>query len=295
LFLVVGIYILLPQIKVFHHSLSLLMHVSIAWAAVALVFSGLTFVSAAANYYFLAIKPLKFAKEIVVQLSVMFVNRLLPAGSGGISTNYLYLKRNGHSKLQAAAVTGINNLLGIVGHLIILGLTIVIVGGHVMSLHLPRISSMERLIALAVLVIVAILMLSAWVKVRKFIRQLGKQLSIYKRRPGKILAALLSSMSLTLFNVGCLWASAVSTGLHPSFVSLLIIFSLGTGVGTITPTPGGLGGFEAGLVAGFVAFHYSSAEALAAVLLFRLVSYWIPLVVGAVTFSYAEKSGWFTA
>jgi uncharacterized protein (TIRG00374 family) len=100
-------------------------------------------------------------------------------------------------------------------------------------------------------------------------------------------------MSLTLFNVLCLEYSAAAVGIHLSFITYFIIFTIGAGARNITPTPGGLGGFEAGLVGGFIAYGINSDDALAAALLFRLVSFWLPLVLGLISFVFVQKWGWF--
>jgi uncharacterized membrane protein YbhN (UPF0104 family) len=51
-----------------------------------------------------------------------------------------------------------------------------------------------------------------------------------------------------------------------------------------TPTPGGIGGAEAALTAGLVASGQSAADSLAAALLFRAVTYWLPMVLGYAAF-----------
>jgi uncharacterized protein (TIRG00374 family) len=120
-----------------------------------------------------------------------------------------------------------------------------------------------------------------------------KQLIAYRQRPLRLGAVLLVSVSLTLCNVASLYYCLAALGVQASFVAVVLIFTLGVGVGTITPTPGGLGGVEAGLVAGLVAYHVSGAEALAAVLLYRFVSYWLALLVGAGAFVAAERRQYF--
>jgi len=52
---------------------------------------------------------------------------------------------------------------------------------------------------------------------------------------------------------------------------------------------GGLGGAEAGLTAGFVAYGLTSNRALAVTLLYRLLTYWLALVIGALAFSVARR------
>jgi uncharacterized membrane protein YbhN (UPF0104 family) len=49
--------------------------------------------------------------------------------------------------------------------------------------------------------------------------------------------------------------------------------SSGVALGSIVPTPGGLGGVEAGLIAAFVAFGYDPTLAASATVLFRLATY----------------------
>jgi uncharacterized protein (TIRG00374 family) len=96
-------------------------------------------------------------------------------------------------------------------------------------------------------------------------------------------------MLLTFANVLALTYSAKAVGIHLDFVASLVVFTFGSAVRNITPTPGGLGGFEAGLVAGLIAYKVSSSHALAAVLLYRLISYWLPLVIGFIAFVDVDR------
>jgi len=64
--------------------------------------------------------------------------------------------------------------------------------------------------------------------------------------------------------------------------SVLLAFVAASVLSMIPLTPGGLGFVEAGLTATLVAAGIGAEKALAATLLFRLVSFWLPLPVGAV-------------
>jgi uncharacterized protein (TIRG00374 family) len=90
-------------------------------------------------------------------------------------------------------------------------------------------------------------------------------------------------------NVLCFWLCINAVHVAVSFVTALIVFSFGIALGTATPTPGGLGSVEAGLVAGLVACRVDGEAALAAVLLFRLISFWLPLLIGAPAFLLARN------
>ena len=58
------------------------------------------------------------------------------------------------------------------------------------------------------------------------------------------------------------------------------MYLVGTIVSSVAPTPGGIGVVEATLIAGLTSAGMPSATAVAAVLLFRIVTFWLPLLPG---------------
>ena len=55
-------------------------------------------------------------------------------------------------------------------------------------------------------------------------------------------------------------------------------------VGTLAPTPGGLGAIEGIMIALFVSFGVPSATAVAVVLVYRLINFWLPIPPGFVAY-----------
>jgi undecaprenyl-diphosphatase len=55
------------------------------------------------------------------------------------------------------------------------------------------------------------------------------------------------------------------------------------------PTPGGLGAMEAALVAGFTGVGLDPGVAVAAVLSYRLVTYWLPILPGWASFQHLQR------
>lgn len=55
-------------------------------------------------------------------------------------------------------------------------------------------------------------------------------------------------------------------------------------VATAAPTPGGIGAVEAVLLAALTGLGIASAPALAAVFLYRLATFWLPIAPGALAF-----------
>jgi uncharacterized membrane protein YbhN (UPF0104 family) len=226
----------------------------------------------------------------------MFVNRLVPAGLGALGINYLYLKRQHHTTAQALTVAGMNNLIGIVGHGLLLAAAILFAGK---TLDRPiRQSSNSDLIlelagALAVAMVIAALVFGRR-RLAAVLRDVRKQVLSYRLRPWSLAGALSTSMLLTACNVLCLYVCLHALGLSLPLPVVLVVFTLGVSAGEVVPTPGGLGGFEAGLAAGFVAYGIDPSQALATAILYRLVSYWLPIVAGLISFIAAERLGLFT-
>lgn len=285
--LALALYVLIPQVGIFKSSWHLLGQAVPGWLALSVGSIALTYLAGAATYCLLAIKPLKYGPTLLVQFAAMFVNRLLPAGLGAIGANYAYLRRQKHSRGQAAVIVAMNNLFGMVGHTALVVFSLLVLSGSQVALapsygHLA--GSWFRFLLLALLVVGGLMLVFGWRRFKRQAIKLRRQILNYRQRPWRLPAALLSSMTLTLGNVFSLLVCGLAIGVHLPFVVVLMVFTFGIGAGTATPVPGGLGGFEAGLTAGFIAYHVPAPAALATALLYRLVSYWLPLCFGALAF-----------
>jgi putative heme transporter len=83
-----------------------------------------------------------------------------------------------------------------------------------------------------------------------------------------------------LTDIGVLAVSILALGGAVPWRSLLLIYGLATLIGSLGITPGGLGLVEGTLCLGLVSTGLPAALALAAVLLYRLVSFWLVMATG---------------
>jgi uncharacterized protein (TIRG00374 family) len=83
-----------------------------------------------------------------------------------------------------------------------------------------------------------------------------------------------------LTDIGVLAMSILALGGAVPWRSLLLIYGLATLIGSLGITPGGLGLVEGTLCLGLVSTGLPAALALAAVLLYRLVSFWLVMATG---------------
>ena len=104
--------------------------------------------------------------------------------------------------------------------------------------------------------------------------------------------ALLAAAGNWAFDFAALLAALVAVGSSPRPSLVLLAYVVAAILGMIPITPGGLGFVEAGLTATLVLAGVSATDAAIATLAYRLVSYWLPLPVGAIAYgAYRRRYG----
>ena len=101
--------------------------------------------------------------------------------------------------------------------------------------------------------------------------------------------ALLRSAGNVLFDYLALLAALVATGATPKASLVLLAYVAAVVLGMIPLTPGGLGFVEAGLAGMLVLAGVPAAQATLATLAYRLVSYWLPILAGPVSYTFFRR------
>ena len=85
------------------------------------------------------------------------------------------------------------------------------------------------------------------------------------------------------FQVAVLWAGFRAFGDAPPLAVVTMAFFVGM-FGNLLPMPGGVGGVEGGMIAALAAFGVDAGQAVVAVLLFRAVTFWLPMIPGVIAY-----------
>jgi len=109
------------------------------------------------------------------------------------------------------------------------------------------------------------------------------------QRPAKLAEGIGGALLLTSCYILCLDASARAVGGHASLAAIAVVYLTGNAIGSAVPTPGGVGAVEAALSAGLVAAGLPGATAVSAVLIFRLLTFWLPVPLGWFALSYLQR------
>jgi uncharacterized protein (TIRG00374 family) len=88
-----------------------------------------------------------------------------------------------------------------------------------------------------------------------------------------------------------LWYSIQAFGGGVGFITATTVFLAGSAVAQAAPTPGGIGAAEAVLIAGLTAFGLASAVAVPAVFLYRIATFWLPILPGWLALQRLQHDG----
>ena len=91
------------------------------------------------------------------------------------------------------------------------------------------------------------------------------------------------------FQVAVLWAGFRAFGDAPPLAVVTQAFFVGM-FGNLLPMPGGVGGVEGGMIAALAAFDVDAGQAVVAVLLYRAVTFWLPMIPGVIAYFQLRRT-----
>jgi putative heme transporter len=311
LLLLIGIYFLFPKLVGIGDALSRLSEADPIWVGVAIAFS----VAAFATYIalFKAVVggdalALSWRETYEVNMAGLAATRVFSAGgAGGIALTYWALRKAGMSRhdvgrrmvafltLQYAFYplalilfgvllrTGVMNGKGsveltivpaaIAGLLLLVALLVALIPPDLGRRILPHVHGERgKAIAESVAKVPAILG-------EGFRFTLG--LFAHPSQGG---LAVLGAAGFWATNIGILWASFHAFGIHVPLAVVVQGFFLGMVANLIPFAPAGVGAVDAGMIGAFVLFGLPEGMVFPAVLVYRLIAFWMPIPFGIVAF-----------
>ncbi|MFJ8665015.1 flippase-like domain-containing protein [Streptomyces sp. NPDC093600] len=292
----VAAYFLLSQIA--RTPLSTISQADWRWVAAAVLFSALSYVAAAMSLLGFVPERVGFWRTVIAQVAGSFVKIVAPAAVGGVALNTRFLQRSGVRPGLAVASVGASQLFGLGAHIMLLLAFGYLTGTEKSQSFTPSRTVIAGLLTVAVLVLVvtAIPFMRKFVSTRLrslFAGVVPRMLDVLQR-PMKLITGIGGMLLLTGFFVLCLDASIRAFG-HDSqgisYASVAVVFLAGNALGSAAPTPGGVGAVEGALTFGLVAVGLPLEVATPAVLLYRLLTLWLPVLPGWLCFNWLTKRG----
>jgi len=289
---VVAVYLLVGQLDRVKLG-GLLRHSDWRWTAVALLLSAASYLGAALSVSGFVLERLSLLRTLLAQLAASFVTLVTPAAVGGVALNLRYLRRANVAPADAAASIGVSQLIAFALHMLLLVVFAALAGtSHSRGLRPPG----WVYIVLAAVVAAALIALAV-PGGRRLLRsrlapalgQVIPRLLDIAQRPAKLAEGIGGALLLTTAYILCLMTCVLALGGSVAFVSVGFVYLTGSALGSVVPTPGGLGAVEAALTAGLTATGMSGITAVSAVLLFRTLTFWLPVPLGWAALSYLQR------
>jgi uncharacterized membrane protein YbhN (UPF0104 family) len=262
------------------------------WAAVALALSAVTYLGATWSLSGYVPGRLKFRPLILAQMAGSFVTLVTPAAVGGAALNIRYLQRQKIPAAVAAASVGLSQVMAFVLHLLLLVVFAAITGSQAHSLQPPTwVYFVIAGLIIIVLTVVAIPPGRRLLRARlaPVLGQVLPRLLAVTQQPRKLAEGIGGALLLTAAYILCLDACIRALGGSIPLASAAVVYLTGAALGSAVPTPGGLGAVEAALSAGLTAAGLPGTISVSAVLLFRTLTFWLPVPVGWGAFNYLER------
>ena len=265
------------------------------WLLVALLLSLVTYVGAAWSLSGFVPERLRLHRTVLAQLAGDFATLVSPPTLGAVAINLRYLQRAGLHPALAAASVGVSQVMAFVFHIGLLLAFGIAAGTQADLTFNPPQEAVIAVVAIAV----ALIALLAIPAIRRPItrrllptlREVGPRLVTVAQRPLKLTEGIGGILLLNLAYIGVLIACINAFGGSLSIAVIAVVYLAGATLGQAAPTPGGLGAVEAALSAGLTAAGLDGGIAVSAVLLYRLVTFWLPTVPGYWAFTWLTRKG----
>jgi uncharacterized protein (TIRG00374 family) len=317
LVLIAAIYILVPKLVGVENGLNRLGDATPIWVAVAFAFTVLSFVSYVALFRGVVgerVLHLEWRESYQITMAGLAATRLFSAGgAGGIVLTYWALRKAGMERRQSACrmvaflvllyavymlalvVDGILLRTGVLNGENPIGLTIVpaaIAGGVIVVFglialipedferRLDHVTPSSRFARLATRLATGPATLAS-----------GTRTAIaFMRTPKRGGLAVLGAVGFWATNIGILWASFHGFGIQVPLGVVIQGFFIGMVANLFPFAPGGVGAVDAGMIGTFVLFGLPGSDVFAAVLMYRLMAFWLPIPPGIVAFVQLRRT-----
>jgi uncharacterized membrane protein YbhN (UPF0104 family) len=273
------------------------------WLALATALEGLSFASYIVMFGPIFCTGLGWRRSWHIGGSELAMGSLVPAsGAGGLALGAWVLHRGGMSGTRIARrsvaffliKSSVNFVaVAVLGTVMALGLV-----GPDLSLWLTAVPAAAAMLAIAA--VAAIPLLGPGPAPGPDASRLRRGVSAARQavidgttEAGKILRrgdrrVLAGSVGYWAFDNAVLWATFHAFGLSPPLTVILMGYLIGQ-LGGLLPIPGGIGGIDGGLIGTLIVYGTPAAGTAAAVLAYRVVLFWLPLLIGGIAFAALRR------
>ncbi|MFV0317296.1 MAG: lysylphosphatidylglycerol synthase domain-containing protein [Microthrixaceae bacterium] len=293
--LVAVVYVLVPQLANITGILDRFSDAQWSWLVPLLVATAMGFIGAAWAAMGSTSSKIPTAATVAAQLGASYAAKTAPAGLGTMELNIRFLQKQGIEPGASTAAVGLRAASGIVAHTLMTVLLVVWVLRTDNEMLVPRPGALW--VGLAVVLVLGALAL-ALPKTRRRLRHdflptlesskgaFGQVMSM----PGKLALLLGGSLVVTISYAVGFYFTAQMFDIGQTFAVTLAVYLVCSAIASVAPTPGGVGAVEVALITGMVAVGVDTTLAVPTVFMFRIVTFWLPVLPGWLAFRWLQRT-----
>jgi len=243
--------------------------------------------------------PIPLRPVYLLQLAQSYVSLAVPTSAARIAMNVRFFQKQGFSSGAALALGGLDSFAGfLVEATLLLGLLLFTPQSLHFDLDAPDLPDWGTVLKWLVVLAVAIAIISVLLPGRRrqvveWARSLvadGRDTLRGLRSPRRILLLLGGNLGSIVLFAAALGLFARALGTAVSFSDLVVIGISVSLLAGLLPVPGGIGVVESGLTFGLVAAGMPEEPAFAAVILYRIATFYLPPLWGYFAFRSLERN-----
>jgi uncharacterized membrane protein YbhN (UPF0104 family) len=252
------------------------------WVALAVAFEAMSCVCYVLMFRPIFCQNMPWRTSWEIGLAELGAGSIVPAsGAGGLALGAWILREGGMPAQRIASrsvaffliKSSVNFIaVAVLGTVMALGLL-----GPDLSLWLTAVPAAGALLVIAVVLLVPRLGVGGPVSA-----DAGTTEAVQIVRSRNLLV-IAGSLGYWAWDNAALWATFHAFDFSPPIAVILLGYLIGQ-LGGLLPLPGGLGGIDGGLIGTLIVYGTPAAVTAAAVLVYRVILFWLPLLVGAVAF-----------
>jgi uncharacterized membrane protein YbhN (UPF0104 family) len=290
----VAAYLLISQIGTLDLG-QILGQAELSYVAAALILSFMTYVGGTLSLIGFTPAKIRAIPALLAHFAATYYALFAPAVVSAVGVNTSFLQRSGVGAATAVASVGITQVSAVIASLLMVLIFGALAGASPQSVFSP-----SEGIVIAVGVVVFVVLIGVIIapirhyairRLRPIFTQGLPRLIDILQNPRALITGFGGNFVMNLAYIFTLVACVRAYGNDASIPALALVFLVGSAVASVVPTPGGLGAVEVALTASLTAAGVDAATAVSAVLLYRVVTFWIPVPIGWASSQWLSKRG----
>ena len=266
-----------------------------AWLAVGVVFALATYPGSAWAIKGFVPERIRLLPTVAAQVAADFATLVTPPTLGTVAINLRFLQRNGVHPALATASLGVGQIAAFIVHIMFLLVFGVAAGTNADFAISPPDGAILFLVALLAAVVAIALLppvrTRLWGRLAPTLRQVWPRMVTIMQQPLKLVEGVGGAALVNIGYIGTLAACVYALGGDANIAGIGFVYLTGAVIGQAAPTPGGLGAVEAAMAAGLTAIGLDSGLAVSAVLIYRVITFWLPTVPGWFCLNWLTRKG----